>query len=462
MKKIIALALATVSMLFLVACQQPRGEPSEYIDEVPVYTTDETLMLGMWIGVPGTLPIFDAENNMISEGSPIPDDKFREYYQDIKDAGFTVADVGYYGVNYQSNLRALAMAEEVGVKQLIYDAGLLNILGSKDMSDQQIIRHIKVNYAAYLESPAFAGIRVRDEPSLSQIPDYEHMCDLWNQIAPGTIFYMNLLPVVASGMNDYRGYVRQYLNYIDTDYVSYDHYVLETNAYGNYLARNFLYNLTEVKLTATDRECWTILQSIQYGGLHRGLTSAADCGFQAYTALACGYTGISWFCFWPPTPFDGSTTFGNGAYDRQGNKTPTYDYIKETQLELRAFENIYLNFDWRGIICNIGEENENGGDNDDFALSSDAYVTSDRIQSVKTRQDTLIGVFQDAENRDGFMVVNFTEPSAGLENKVTLTFRDCQRAVVVTDGVQEVVNVTGGVLEFTQKAGDGTFIIPLR
>ena len=60
------------------------------------------------------------------------------------------------------------------------------------------------------------------------------------------------------------------------------------------------------------------------------------------------------------------------------------------------------------------------------------------------------------------MVVNYTEPSAGLNNKVKLTFNDCQRAIVITDGVQSVVDVKNGVLEFTQKAGDGTFVIPLR
>ena len=466
MKKIISFFLALMSAIFCISCGKGTSPSSEkqYGEEVPEYTSNENIMFGMWIGVPGTMPVYDENKNYVSAGSPLPDDKFRQYYQEIKEAGFTVADVGYYGVNYQTNLRALAMAEEVGVKQLVYDAGLLSVLGSKDLSDEQIIRQIKVNYAAYLSSPAFAGIRVKDEPTFDEIPNYERMCNLWNKIAPGTIFYVNLFPVIASKAvtaEDYKDYVKQFTKYIDTDYVSYDHYVLKYGNSGNYILRNFLYNLTEVKIAAPDREAWTIVQSIEHGA-SRKLTSAADCGFQAYTALACGYTGISWFCYWTPTPFDGATHFGDGAYDIWGNKTPIYDYIKDTQLEIKAFEQVYLNFDWQGIICNIGTENDNGGENDDFALSKNAYVTSDRIKSVVTQQDTIIGVFKDNENRDGFMVVNFTEPSAGLKNKVKLTFNDCQRAIVITDGVQEVVDVNNGILEFTQNSGDGTFIIPLK
>ena len=466
MKRILAILLLLFTFAQCIACKpSSESKEKEYGEEIPVYSSNENIMFGMWIGVPGTLPIFDEDNNYISDGQPIPDDKFREYYQDIKDAGFTVADVGYYGVNYQSNLRALAMAEEVGVKQLVYDANLLNLLKRTDLTDDQIIRQVKVNYAEYLSSPAFAGIRVKDEPTFNEIPQYEHMCDLWNQIAPGTIFYINLFPAIASKAvtaEDYKDYVKQYTKYIDTNYVSYDHYVLKYNKHGNYVSRDFIFNLTQVKIAAPERKAWTIVQSIKYGGGNRELTSAADCGFQAYTALACGYTGISWFCFWPPLPFDGATNFGDGAYDRKGNKTPTYDYIKETQLEIKAFEEVYLNFDWKGIICNVGTENDNGGENDDFAVSQEAWVTSDRIKSVTTQQDTLIGVFKDKENRDGFMVVNYTEPSAGLNNKVKLTFNDCQRAIVITDGVQSVVDVKNGVLEFTQKAGDGTFVIPLR
>lgn len=474
MKKTITFLTALLLAFAVCACGGNESKPTPVTDptkqeEVPVYTTDKSMMFGMWIGVPGVMPVYEDRNGedvLISDGAPLSDEKFREYYRDIKDAGFSIADIGYYGVNYDTNLRALAMAEEMGLKQLVYDAELLRILENADgsLTDDRIIRVIKVQYKAYLDSPAFAGIRVRDEPAYDEIPKYEHMCDLWNQIAPGTIFYMNLLPVVASKTvtaEDYRDYIKQYVNYVDTPYVSYDHYVLKTNGRQNTVDSSFLVNFKNVRQAAPDRDAWVILLAIKHLQ-YRELTSAADCGFQAYSAMAFGFTGVSWFCFWPPVPFDGAVYFGNGAYDRRGNKTPTYDYIKDTQLEIRKFENIYLNFDWKGILTVIGEENDNGGENAAFASVQDAVIESERVKSVKAQQDTLVGVFKDGAGRDGYMVVNYTEPSAGLKNKVTLSFNNCTRAVVVTDGVEKVVDAANGVVEFTQNAGDGTFVIPLK
>lgn len=98
-----------------------------------------------------------------------------------------------------------------------------------------------------------------------------------------------------------------------------------------------------------------------------------------------------------------------------------------------SFSDVYFNFDWQGIICNIGTENENGGDNDDFAMSEASVVKSERISSLRTQQDTLVGVFKDTEGRDGYMFVNYTEPSAGKKNKVTVTFNDCAGGVGVCE-----------------------------
>jgi hypothetical protein len=81
---------------------------------------------------------------------------------------------------------------------------------------------------------------------------------------------------------------------------------------------------------------------------------------------------------------------------------------------------------------------------------------------MKTQQDTLTGVFKDSEGRDGFMIVNYTEPSAGLQNKVDLQFENCTRAIVVKKGIQEVVDCKDGALTFTMDAGEGYFVIPLK
>jgi hypothetical protein len=60
------------------------------------------------------------------------------------------------------------------------------------------------------------------------------------------------------------------------------------------------------------------------------------------------------------------------------------------------------------------------------------------------------------------MFVNYTEPSKQLEDKVSVTFNDCAHALVVKNGVAEDVHAKDGVIEFTLKAGEGYFVIPLK
>ena len=182
-----------------------------------------------------------------------------------------------------------------------------------------------------------------------------------------------------------------------------------------------------------------------------------------YSALAYGFEGFGWFTFWPPVPNDGVTSFGEAAYDRQTNQpTDTYYYIKEGLNEIRLLEDVYFNFTWKGTRNVIGEKNDNGGENYDFALAAFAETETPRIESVTAEQDTVIGVFGDSSGNDAFMVVNYTEPSRKLDDKVVLKFKDCTKAAVWENGVQKVYKVENGYLTLHLKGGDGFFVVPVR
>lgn len=464
MKKAISLIICACMLSVGASCGGTNGGKG-ITEAVPEYSSDKNFMLGMWIGVPDSLKTYDGETGKVLGSTPVSDEDFLRHYRDMKEAGFTVADAGYGESTREYNVRALNAAKEAGMGQLISDRTVLNYLMSDTLSDEQIIEKVTAASAYFKDHEAFWGLRVRDEPQYHEIPMYQHAQELFRKIFPGKIFYVNLLPIVSSKesvTSDYGSYIKQYTKYIKEDYVSFDHYVLKTGASGNYLLQNLVTNLTMVKRNAPGLDAWFIAQGMSFGGTNRTLTSSADTNFQAYTALACGYAGISWFCYWSPPTFDGATSFGEAAIDRQGNKTAIYDYIKETNNDLLVFSDVYFNFDWQGIVCNIGTENENGGDNDDFAMSEASVVQSERISSLKTQQDTLVGVFKDGEGRDGYMFVNYTEPSAGKKNEVTVTFNDCAGAVIYAGGEKSVVNAENGKIIFTQDSGDGFFVVPLK
>ena len=68
------------------------------------------------------------------------------------------------------------------------------------------------------------------------------------------------------------------------------------------------------------------------------------------------------------------------------------------------------------------------------------------------------------------MVVNYTAPEQKLTNKVELTFADCARAIVVKNGVKELVTAREvtedgekcGLISFEMQPGEGYFVIPLK
>jgi hypothetical protein len=336
------------------------------------------------------------------------------------------------------------------------------------MQDDEVVEaKLREIGAKYMEYDSFGGLRIRDEPAINQIADYSLAKERFDKVFGDRVFYMNLLPVIAGAnviSNNYQDYIREYINEINTPYVSYDHYPLKQDARGNnFVLENFLFNMEQVIEVAGDKEVWTFLQSIGYGLSNRSLTSVADATFQAYSFLAYGGDGIQWFCYWSPPGFDGATTFQEGCIDRNGNTTPAYDYVKAANLEIRGLEDIYMNFDWQGVMPIIGTDNDEGGDNANFSyLQYKVSNKHDRIKSIKTQQDTLTGVFKDAEGRDGFMIVNFTEPSLNLKNKVDIQFNNATRAIVVKKGVQTVVDTVDGKLSFTMDAGEGYFVIPLK
>lgn len=479
MKKFLLVLLVCAFLLGAYGCTDSGtgtgGETIQWTEEEPTYTSDQEFMIGMWVGVPNSIREYDPDTGEAIQGSEkrISDEDFLKYYQDIAASGINMAYPGYGESSQDYNTRALDAAAEVGIKQLIDDPVVEALLMNDMLSEEEIIAQIEEAAAYYKDHEAFAGLMIRDEPALNEIANYANAKKIFDKVFPGKIFYINLLPVIASVSAlgpDYSAYIKEYVDEIGTDFVSYDHYPLMNSGTSDYVVSNFLYNMDLVKRAAPDKDMWTFLQSIGFNS-NRGLARVGDATFQMYSFLAFGGKGIQWFCYWSPPAFDGATHFQEGMIARDGSKTATYDYVKTANLELRGLEDIYLNFDWKGVMTEIGTENNTGGENEAFNYLVNTQMTShERIYDMKTQQDTLLGVFEDGEGRDGFMVVNYTAPEKELSNKVELVFKDCARAIVVKKGVKEIVNATAvkengevyGKISFEMQSGEGYFVIPLK
>ena len=198
---------------------------------------------------------------------------------------------------------------------------------------------------------------------------------------------------------------------------------------------------------------WTYLQSLSYGSTNRALKSVGDATFQLYSFLAYGGDCAQWFCYAPPPP--GSSNFGDNApLNRNHDKTPAYDYIKTANEYAQAMMPWYKNFKWKGTMTT----NVWGGEGN-FALISKLSSTK-TLTAFEGTADGLAGVFEDKDGREGYMVVNFTDPGKNIDNTVTLTVKDVHNAIVILNGEKKIVPVNNGKIVLELKSGEGCFVIP--
>jgi len=91
-----------------------------------------------------------------------------------------------------------------------------------------------------------------------------------------------------------------------------------------------------------------------------------------------------------------------------------------------------------------------------------ALTEHERIKSVKSSQDVIIGTFADSFDNQAFMFVNFSDPGLKTESKIETEFYNASKAVIYKNGERTVTELKNGKLELTLEAGNGAFVIPLQ
>lgn len=497
MKKIATVCLsvffAACTFFGMFGCGNAPGEA-----DLPDYITErdesKEFKIGSWVGVQNFVVTLNSDKEVVlGTAREMTDEEFLYQYQVFKESGIgvmypgewkcSVSDGGPYSGSYTNDAkfirRMLDAAEAVGVKQLIRDYTLNGILKNSQITDEEAVAAAREAVSYYIDEPALFGHLIEDEPILSEMPESRLALKRYKMAFPELTGLVNLCPIIgqAKDFTDenwdetqctaYEYYIDSFLEDNDfTDYVSYDHYPLfGSNDTGRTsLEPTFLYAMDIVgrRAKASGKEMWTYLQSIGYGAVNRIPVSVGDISFQAYSFMAYGGKMISWFCYWSPVRFDGLTHFTEAMIELDGTKTAVYDYVRTVNEEIRSFDDIYLNFEWEGVMTKIGRENKMM-ENDNFAYIENTVLKShERISELSCEQDTLVGVFKDGDGRDGFMIVNFTDPGENLGSEVSVTFNDAEFAVVVQNGQMQTATLDDGRLELALDVGDGAFVIPLN
>ncbi len=411
-----------------------------------------------------------------------PTDLSDSQWKLLKDSGINtlILDTGtdgrfmQFGAGTQEEY--IKKCKEYGINAIGYTKGSLSTV--KDYRGEDFYSAIK-------------GIDYTDEPSLSEFEDIAAVIPDFSEKYPNGKLFVCMLSSGSDtkhlGTSDYREYANGWYNTVLSQLpagmprvFATDIYPLHDDSkYGyNYLNETWLCSLAylgEVKIAHPELIMHMAMQSMSFGYPNntspRRLPSEADCTLQAYVNMAFGFTEFSWFTFTTP-PLD-DREFGEehvAMLDRSGNKTTAYDAVKKANELIYDLDEVMTSLTWRGVypIAVDGTTNSEKIDAKAFRyLKATKNVILDVsdfnvIKSISANGNALCSQFTDENDNEGFMLVNYGDPSYGKSITAEAEFIDCDKIIVYRDGKATAEDIENGKWSEEIAAGEGVFVIPYK
>jgi hypothetical protein len=186
--------------------------------------------------------------------------------------------------------------------------------------------------------PALYSYYIIDEPGASAFPELSRLTAYLSKLDPSHNSYINLFPIYANNQQlgtagepipAYQDHLRQFVETLKPNLISYDHYHFTANGDGS----QYFLNLAMIRQTALDAKVpflnivqacsWTPSMRIPIGDELRWLV---------YTSLAYGAQGISYYVYSHPN-HDGAMATADGI------PTPLYYVAKDLNHEFAVIAN---------------------------------------------------------------------------------------------------------------------------
>lgn len=415
MKKKTAIALAAVLLtsLGLASC----GEKNYQFDP-PSYDEDTAITIGVWNG-----SHFDLSETELSN---------------LQAAGINLL-VGTYTKNTPL---------EVFIDQCAqYE---LNII-----PDQRPWNGL---VPSYINKDNFLGFCVYDEPFMEDLATLTKMKQQYTQKMGDRLFYVNLNPSYANLGTTYEKYLETYIDECGLDMLSFDNYsLIKDEATGEpYVREEYLYDFDICSYYAKEAGIPLWYTMLTSGHLWYVNPTAEDLIWQMNLAMTYGSKYLLHYIYSSHEP-----TYLYPMVDMNGNPTETYYKVAKANEAIRAWDHIYMNFEWLGTSTVEGSKEQTGlFDCVKYNVDIDETYA---LKNATSNYDVLVGHFEDEEGNRGYMVTNPTNPYDELIADVTLTFSPkYQGALVVQGGEEKVVALKNGKLSLDVSTTDAAFVIPLK
>lgn len=414
--RIIPLILIGIfSVMVPVACAA-NNEPQAY--NIPTYEDDKEITIGVWGGSYMSLNDQDAA--------------------DLADAGISLF-AGYHDVQQS----------------------VLDIFAAHNISVLPDERSWNGEVPSYYNHTAVKGLCVSDEPAAGEFDTLAQKHALWKQTMGDKLFYINLFPSYANtgvlgGSLD--SYVSAFVSKVQPAVLSYDHYALQKdidNPESSSLRDTYFadFDVYSHYAKQADIPLW---YSLQTAGHQNYVTpTVEELRWQMAVAMTYGSQGLLHYVY----------SSHESGYDpmvtMQGEKTEVFDKVKTADLEVLAWDHIYMSFSWLGttsVLSESGEENWMFN-----LLQYDVPIENVKgVENVTSDVDVLLGLFEDDNGNKGFMITNAANPSEKKNAEVKVTFSSEYKGVlVIENGEESIVNLKNGAADIELNAGEGKFLIPL-
>lgn len=241
-----------------------------------------------------------------------------EDYRAMRDAGFDVSVDGYDTTG--EIIQSLNLAQQVGIKLMV--------------AGRQIMDFPAETAGAVRHHPALFGYMLGDEPRMADFDTYRHRYHAIRAADPAHLCYQNLFPYYGDelletiGAASYEEYLRKFSE-IPLLQISFDFYPI----WDYDIRPTWYYTLEAVRRESlhTGVPFWAFVLSTPHVGYPQPTLEMLR--LQIYSNLAYGAQAIQYFTFRTPPP-DDTYDYHNGPITLEGQKTETYNIVRDMNREL--------------------------------------------------------------------------------------------------------------------------------
>lgn len=312
----------------------------------------------------------------------------------------SLAECGYTVAGFVDPSQ-LPECERLGLRAIVGRPG--SAVKWSSMSDAAIDAYVRDRVARSHDSPAVVGYFITDEPNARDFPALAKAVEEVKRYAPGKLAYINLLPDYGTlgspdgsqlGTASYAEYLDRYIAEVKPQLLSYDNYrVLASNDLKKpAAAASYFTNLLAVRERALKHGLpfWNIVSSNQIRP-HTPVPSPANLLFQAYTSLAAGANGVTWYKYY-------SSSYRYGPIDLQGNRTATWSYLKMVNDQLKVIGPMMLNLRSTGVYFTAAPA----------PVKDVPQLPGKLVESVESAAPIMVGEFAGADDQSWIMFVNLS------------------------------------------------------